>query len=191
MPPVSSADVTLLLGAFSRGEEDAAARLMPAVYEELRARATAYLRRERADHTLQPTALVHEAYLKMVDQRDADWKDRAHFAAVAASLMRRILVQHARDRNRQKRGGHWEKVYLDQTRELGTPEPPDLLALDEALQNFGRTYPRESSVVEMKFFAGMEAKEIAEVLSVSPKTVLRDWSFAKAWLSRALIQANA
>ncbi len=168
-----------------------AADLAPLVYDELRARAAAYLRRERADHTLQPTALVHEAYLEMVDQRHTDWKDRAHFAGVAARLMRRILVQHARDRNCQKRGGRWEKVYLDQTRELGTPEPPDLLALDEALQKFGQSYPRESSVVEMKFFAGMEAKEIAEVLSVSQKTVLRDWSFAKAWLSRALEQANA
>jgi RNA polymerase sigma-70 factor, ECF subfamily len=185
--PDNSADVTQILEQWRNGDREAASRLMPLVYQELRARAADYLRHERADHTLQATALVHEAYLKLAVQDQATWKNRAHFCAVAATLMRRILVQHARDHNRQKRGGQWEKVYLDETRELQQQSAPDLIALDEALERFGLTYPRESSVVEMKFFGGMETREIAEVLNVSEKTVLRDWSFAKAWLSRALM----
>ncbi len=164
---------------------------MPLVYEELRVLAARYLRRERDGHTLQATALVHEVYLRLVDQTRATWKDRAHFAGVAARLMRRILVDHARNCNRQKRGGNWEKVYLDETRELGSDTAPDLIAVDEVLQEFARSYPREGSVVEMKFFAGMEAKEIAQALNISLRTVMRDWSFAKAWLSRELTQTLA
>lgn len=164
---------------------------MPLVYEELRQQAAAYLRRERPDHTLQATALVHEAYLKLVDQSRANWKDRAHFCSVAASLMRRILVQHAREHNRAKRGGKWEKIYLDETKELGQERPPDLVELDDALQSFTTTYPREGMVVELKFFGGLEANEIAEVLDVSSKTVLRDWNFAKLWLRRELIGSAA
>ena len=159
---------------------------MPLVYEELRQQAAAYLRHERPDHTLQATALVHEAYLKLVDQSRANWKDRAHFCSVAASLMRRILVQHAREHNRAKRGGKWEKIYLDETKELGQERPLDLVELDDALQSFTTTYPREGMVVELKFFGGLEANEIAEVLDVSAKTVLRDWNFAKLWLRREL-----
>lgn len=181
-----SADVTQILHDWSNGDGDAPARLMPLVYDELRRRAADYLRRERSDHTLQPTALVHEAYLNLVDQHRATWKNRAQFCSVAARLMRRILVQHARARNRQKRGGQWEKIYLDQTRELGTHRPPDLVALDDALESFAATYPRESEVVELKFFGGLNADEIATALNVSSKTVLRDWSFAKLWLSREL-----
>lgn len=161
---------------------------MPFVYDELRLRAAEYLRRERSDHTLQATALVHEAYLKLVDQRCASWKDRAHFASVAAHLMRRILVQHARTHNAEKRGGKLEKLYLDETRELACERAPELLALDEALQSFAATYPREGRVVELKFFGGLEASEIAEVLSVSAKAVSRDWHFAKLWLQRELRQ---
>ncbi|MEP6699274.1 MAG: sigma-70 family RNA polymerase sigma factor [Verrucomicrobiota bacterium] len=185
-PPDSPADITRILQMWQEGDANAPARLMPLVYEELRARAAKYLRRERPDHTLQATALVHEAYLRLVDQQRATWKNRAHFASVAAGVMRRILVQHARDHNRQKRGGEWEKIYLDETRELAQTQAPDILAVDEALENFARTYPREGSVVEMKFFAGMEATEIAEALNISSRTVKRDWSFAKAWLSREL-----
>ena len=162
---------------------------MPLVYEKLRRNAAEYLRHERPDHTLQATALVHEAYLKLVDQKRATWKSRAHFGSVAASIMRRILVEHARTHNAEKRGGKLEKLYLDETRELGRENPTDLVALDDALQCFAAAYPRESKVVELKFFGGMEAREIAEVLKVSDKTVLRDWNFAKVWLCRELRNA--
>jgi len=183
-------EATRILQEWNRGDQHASARLMPLVYEELRARAAEYLRHERPDHTLQPTALVHEAYLKLVDQDRATWKNRAHFGSVAAGLMRRILVQHARTHNAEKRGGKLEKLYLDETRELGRELPPEIVALDEALQSFTNTYPREGNVVELKFFGGLEANEIAEVLNVSTKTVLRDWKFAKLWLRRELT-ANA
>ncbi len=159
---------------------------MPIVYEELRRLASNYLQRERPDHTLQATALVHEAYLKLVDQKRADWKNRAHFCGIAAQLMRRVLMEHARAHNAQKRGGKMEKLYLDETRELSEERTPDLIALDDALKSFASTFPRESEVVELKFFGGLEAKEIANVLNVSTKTVLRDWNFAKLWLCREL-----
>ncbi len=164
---------------------------MPIVYEELRRRAAEYLQRERADHTLQATALVHEAYLKLVDQNRATWKSRAHFCTVATQLMRRILVQHARAHNTEKRGGKLQKVYLDETRELAQEHPSDLVELDAALQSFAVDFPRENQVVEFKFFGGMDVREIAEVLCVSEKTVLRDWDFAKVWLCRALTPQKA
>src|SRR5207249_9040125 len=132
---------TRILQEWNHGDANAAARLVPLVYEELRVRAAEYLRHERPDHTLQATALVHEAYLKLVDQNRATWKNRAHFGSVAASLMRRILVQHARTHNAEKRGGKWQKVYLDETRELGQENATDLLALDDALQSFAAVYP--------------------------------------------------
>ncbi len=179
-------DVTEILKDWSAGREDAAARLMPLVYEELRRLAGAYLRRERGDHTLQATSLVHEAYLKLIDQERVDWKNRAHFCGVAAQLMRRVLLEHARKHNAEKRGGHLEKLYLDETRELSQARAPDLIELDEALQSLAASYPREAEVVELKFFGGLAAKEIAEVLKVSSKTVLRDWNFAKLWLCREL-----
>lgn len=191
MNDVTGSDATQILQAWSAGDEDAPARLMPLVYSELQRRAASYLRRERADHTLQATALVHEAYLKLVDQRQVDWKSRAHFCGMAAKLMRRVLIEHARGHNAAKRGGKLEKVYLDETRELAQEEPPDLMALDEALQNFAVTYAREATVVELKFFGGLDAKEIAEVLAVSQKTVLRDWNFAKLWLRRELASVDA
>ena len=184
-------EVTLILQKWSEGDKDAAAQLMPLVYEDLRRRAAEYLRHERPDHTLQATALVHEAYLKLVDQNRASWKDRAHFSSVAAHLMRRILVQHARTHNAEKRGGKLEKLYLDETRELAQERQPDLVALDDALQSFAASYPREGMVVELKFFGGLEANEIAEVLDVSSKTVLRDWNFAKLLLRRELAEKTA
>lgn len=184
IPP---SDATQILRAWRAGDKQAPERLIPLVYDDLRARAANYLRRERADHTLQPTALLHEAYLQLVDQDGAEWQDRAHFCTVAASLMRRILVQHARDRNRLKRGGKWKKVYLDETRELSQSLAPDVLAIDSVLERFGLSYPRESTVVEMKFFGGMTVSEISAMLNVSEKTVQRDWSFAKAWLARELM----
>lgn len=164
---------------------------MPLVYQELRRLAQRYLQGERADHTLQATALVHEAYLRLVDQNRVTWQSRAHFCGVAAQLMRRVLMQHARAHQAAKRGGGMQKLYLDETRELVQGRAPDLIALDDALKSFAQDHPRESEVVELKFFGGLEAKEIAEVLNVSAKTVARDWSFAKLWLCRELAQQPA
>jgi len=179
-------NVTQILRDWNEGDADAPAQLMPLVYEELRRRAADCLRRERRDHTLQPTALVHEAYVKLVEQNRAQWKDRAHFCSVAAQLMRRILVKYAEAHNADKRGGQLRKIYLDETRELAQERAPDLLALDDALKSLAVSHPRESEIVELKFFGGLNAKEIGELLNVSTKTVLRDWQFAKAWLSRQL-----
>lgn len=186
MSPPAASDITQELHALGAGDRSAPERIMPVVYGELRRMAADYLRSERADHTLQPTALVHEAYLKLVDQSRVTWKSRAHFRAVAAQLMRRILLEYARSHNAEKRGGRLQKIHLEETREISGKDAPDLLELDDVLRNFASTYPRESEVVEMKFFGGLDAKEIAEVLQVSEKTVLRDWSFAKMWLSREL-----
>ena len=184
-------DATQILKEWSEGDKDAPARLMPLIYEELRRRAAEYLRHERPDHTLQATALVHEAYLKLIDQNRVDWKTRAHFCGVAAQLMRRVLMEHARGHNAEKRGGKLEKLYLDETHELSDERAPDLIALDDALKSFTSTYPREGEVVELKFFGGLKASEIAEVLDVSQKTVLRDWNFAKLWLRRELAEGSA
>jgi RNA polymerase sigma factor (TIGR02999 family) len=181
-------NVTEILRDWNEGDANAPARLMPLVYNELRRRAADCLRRERKDHTLQPTALVHEAYVKLVGQNRAQWKNRAHFCSVAAQLMRRILVKYAEAHNADKRGGQMRKIYLDETRELAQERTPDLLALDDALKSLAASHPRESEIVELKFFGGLNAKEIGEVLKVSTKTVLRDWQFAKAWLNRQLAQ---
>lgn len=184
------ADVTQILQNWS-SDDDAAERLMPLVYQELRELARDYLRRERGDHTLQATALVHEAYLRLVDEKSVAWKNRAHFYSIAARVMRRILVDHARSHNAAKRGGLQQKLVLDDAVAIAQQNAPDLVALDGALQNLARTYPRKSEVVELKFFGGLEAKDIAEVLQVSEKTVLRDWNFAKLWLYRELESAHA
>jgi RNA polymerase sigma-70 factor (ECF subfamily) len=189
IPPDNSADVTQILRQWCEGDRDAASRLMELVNQELRARASAYFRREHPDHTLQATALVHQAYLQLAIEDQLTPKNRAHFCAVAATLMRRILVQHARDRERQTRSGRGAKVSLDETRGMHREGAPDLIALDEALERFGLAYPRASAVVEMKFFGGMDTREIAEVLNVPEKTILDDWSFARQWLSRALTQS--
>lgn len=181
-----SNDVTLILKNWQQGDADAPAKLMPLVYEELRRLARSYLQRERADHTLQATALVHEAYLRLIDDEAVTWKDRAHFYGIAARLMRRILVDHARAHNAAKRGGLEQKVTLDEARDLPTKEAVELVALDAALESFAQTYPRKSEVVELKFFGGLDMKEISKVLEVSEKTVLRDWNFAKLWLCREL-----
>jgi RNA polymerase sigma factor (TIGR02999 family) len=179
-------DVTQILRNWSDGHETASEELIPLVYDELRRLARDYLRRERADHTLQPTALVHEAYLRLVDDKRVAWQDRAHFYGIAARLMRRILVDHARARNTQKRGGLEQKITLDEATDAAPADTPDLVALDEVLHDFAKSYPRKSKVVELKFFGGLEAVQIAEVLQISEKTVLRDWSFAKLWLCREL-----
>ena len=186
MSTTSPQDVTLILKNWQEGDAEASAKLMPLVYEELRRLARNYLLRERADHTLQATALVHEAYLRLVDDKAVTWKDRAHFYGVAARLMRRILVDHARAHNAAKRGGLEQKVTLDEARDLPTKEAVELVALDGALESFAQTYPRKSEVVELKFFGGLDMKEISRVLEISEKTVLRDWNFAKLWLCREL-----
>jgi RNA polymerase sigma factor (TIGR02999 family) len=187
----SKHDVTQLLIDWREGDEGVPARLMPLVYEELRRLARSYLQRERSDHTLQATALVHEAYLRMVDDAQTSWKDRAHFYGIAARVMRQILVDHARKHNAGKRGGLEEKLSLDEARDLPATNEVDLVALDGALESFAETYPRKSEVVELKFFGGLDAREISEVLQVSEKTVLRDWNFAKLWLCRALSENAA
>jgi RNA polymerase sigma factor (TIGR02999 family) len=159
---------------------------MPLVYDELRRLARERLRRERADHTLQATALVHEAYLRLVDQTRVSWRSRAHFFGVAAQQMRRILVDYARAHIAAKRGGLGRRVSLDEAATFAQEEALDLVALDSALENLAKTYPRKSQVVELKFFGGLEVREIADVLEVSEKTVRRDWNFAKLWLLREL-----
>jgi RNA polymerase sigma factor (TIGR02999 family) len=182
----STQEITQILKQWNAGEADAAAKLMPVVYEELRRLARNYLARERGDHTLQPTALVHEAYLRLAGDVGTNWKDRTHFYAIAARLMRQILVDHARGHNAAKRGGLQTKLTLDEEGEFPGKNGIELIALDSALENFAQSYPRKGQVVELKFFGGLEAKQIAEVLQVSEKTVLRDWNFAKLWLYREL-----
>jgi RNA polymerase sigma-70 factor, ECF subfamily len=175
-------EVTLLLSALTRGDDQAASKLMPLIYDELRRLAASYMRRERVDHTLQATALVHEAYLKLIEQRSVDWQSRAHFFGVAAQLMRRILVDHARGHSRQKRGGEQRKVSLDEAFVFSERQSDDLLAVDDSLNVLARIDPRQAKVVELRFFAGLNVEEAADVLGVSPKTVKREWSVAKAWL---------
>jgi RNA polymerase sigma factor (TIGR02999 family) len=180
-------DVTSLLLDWSRGRADALDKLMPVVYEELRLVAKAHLGRERREHTLQATDLVHEAYLKLVDQRHVDWKNRAHFFAVAARLMRRVLVDHARARLAQKRGGGAAHVTFDETLKLGTPDADvTLLALDDALTELGTFDARQARTVELRYFAGLTVDEAAVALGVSGMTVKRDWTVAKAWLKLRL-----
>jgi RNA polymerase sigma-70 factor, ECF subfamily len=175
-------EVTLLLSALTRGEAGAASRLVPVVYNELRRLAARYMRRERPDHTLQATALVHEAFLKLVEQRAVNWQSRAHFFGVAAQLMRRILIDHARGHLRQKRGGEHKKVSLDEAFIFSEQQSAELLAVDESLTRLSKLDARQGRVVELRFFGGLSVEEAAEVLGISPKTVKRDWSIAKAWL---------
>ena len=179
------ADVTALLLAWSNGETTARSRLIEAVYGELRRVARGYVRRERPDHSLPPTALVHEAYLKLIDQRRVQWQSRAHFFAIAAQLMRRILVDHARGRAAAKRGPGATVSLVDVDAE--TPPPNvDVLALDAALDKLAEIDPRQSQLVELRFFGGMTVEETATVLGVAPITVKRDWALARAWLFRQL-----
>ncbi len=182
-PPV---DVTGLLVAWRAGDADALERLLPAVYTELHRLAHRYMRDERPDHPLQTTALVHEAYLRLVDVKRVDWEDRNHFFAVSARMMRRILVEQARRRNADKRGGDVSHVALDEAVVPATERGADLLALDEALEQLGALAPRKASVVELRYFAGLSVEETAEVLRVSVETVTRDWRMAKLWLQRDL-----
>lgn len=181
----SGADVTGLLVAWGNGDDDAQSRLIDAVYTELRRLARGYLRRERPDHSCPPTALVHETYLKLVDQRRVQWQNRQHFFAIAAHVMRRILVDHARSHHAQKRGAGC-RVPLEDRDIAGEPPQVDVLALDMALHRLAATFPRQSQLVELKYFGGLTFEEVAAVLTVSPITVKRDWALAKAWLYREL-----
>lgn len=181
----SGSDVSNLLRAWSGGDRDALDRLTPIIYEELRCLARRYMRGERDGHSLQTTALVNEAYLRLTDYKRMRWENRAHFFAVSAQLMRRILVEHAR-RHNLKRGAGVHHVSLDDAVTVGSGRSADLVALDDAMQALARLDPRKVQVVEMRFFGGLSVEETAEVLKVSPATVMRDWSTAKAWLYREL-----
>lgn len=179
-------DLTDLLRAWAAGDESAEGALMDRVYRELKAMAGAELRKERGDHTLQPTALVHEAYLRLVDQERADWKSRAQFFDVAARMMRRVLVDHARRRGRLKRGGGADQVGLGPASAQEPSPLEDLLALDEALERLERMDPRQARVVELHFIVGLSVAETADVLRCSKATVSRDWREARMWLAREL-----
>jgi len=184
--PSPKEDVTQLLLAWSQGEHTALEKLTPLVYKELHRLARRYMGRERPDHTLQTTALVNEAYLKLVDCSRVHWQNRAHFLAISAQLMRRVLVDMARSRNYQKRGAGEEKVSLDEALAVSVERSTDVAALDDALNALAAIDPRKSQVVELRFFGGLSAEETAEVLKVSPDTVLRDWKLSKVWLLREM-----
>jgi RNA polymerase sigma-70 factor, ECF subfamily len=187
-----SADITGLLKAWGRGDSSALDRLTPLVYEELRRMAGAYMRKERPGHTLQPTALVNEAFLRLVDVRNLDWNDRAHFFAVCAGVMRRILVDAARSRAALKRGGDAERVDhttaidFDQLPAAGSDTSAQVCALDEALTALEQIDPRRAKVIELRFFGGLSVEQTAQVLQISPQSVMRDWKLARAWLAREL-----
>ncbi len=183
-----SASVTVLLRAWGKGDAAAADDLFPAVYAELHRLAARRLRRERAGQTLQTSALVNEAYLRLVDVKEVDWQDRAHFFAMAAQMMRRILVDAARRKGYAKRRGGAQRHTFDEALEVAAEAGPDLVALDDALQALAAFDERKSRVVELRFFGGLTVDETAAVLQVSPRTVLRDWSLAKVWLTRELIR---
>jgi RNA polymerase sigma factor (TIGR02999 family) len=174
---------TQLLVAWSEGRREALDQLLPLVYDDLRRIATAHMRREVASHSLQPTALVHEAYFRLIDQRRANWHNRAHFLGVAAGVMRRILVDHARARRAEKRGGGVEHISLIADKMAAdNPRGIDVLALHESLERLAAFNPRQERIVELRYFGGLTVEEVAEVIGISTATVDRDWTFAKAWL---------
>lgn len=185
MPEAPPDTVTRLLIEWSNGDAEALERLMPLVYEELRRVAGRHLRHERRDHTLQATALVHEAYLKLIDQRSVRWQNRAHFFGVASRLIRRIVVDHARRRHAAKRGGGVQTVWLA-AEVPGVERNVDVLALDDALGTLGGLDPQQARVVELRFFGGLDVEETAEVLGISTATVKREWRTARAWLYREM-----
>jgi len=186
---VSSAEITSLLKAWSGGDQSALERLAERVYSELRIMARRYLRNERHANTLQATALVNEVYLRLVDVTKIEWHERAQFFAMASQMMRRILVDAARARGADKRGGSALKVNLDETALLSSVPDRSILALDEALTTFSRLAPRQAKVVELRYFGGLSEEEIVEALKISPRTVRRDWDLARAWLLRELTHA--
>jgi len=179
-------EVTRLLNAWRDGKGDALQELIPLVYQELRRLAHHHMRGERPGHTLQTTAVIHEAFLKLIDQSAVNWENRAHFFGVASQLMRRILVDHARARAAEKRGGGAPHVALDDVALVGSEQNVDLIALDEALERLAALDPQQSRIVELRFFGGLTIDEAAAVAGISPATVKREWAMAKAWLYRAL-----
>jgi RNA polymerase sigma factor (TIGR02999 family) len=181
-----SAEITALLRAWSGGDPTALDRLAAQVYDELRRIARHYMRNERAGNTLQTTALVNEVYLRLVDVKNVDWKQRAQFFLISAQMMRRILVDAARARGSNKRGGGVVKVNVEETPVLAPERDSSLVALDEALEVFSAVAPRQAKIVELRYFGGLTEEEIVEVLKISPRTVRRDWEFAKSWLMREL-----
>jgi RNA polymerase sigma factor (TIGR02999 family) len=183
--PEQPSQVTELLAKWETGDEEALRRLLPLIYNELRQLARQYLRKERSDHTLQSAALVHEAYLRFAKLGSAHFQNRVHFIAVSAQLMRQILIQHARRRNAAKRGGG-QKLTLDDASALMNGPPVDLLALDEALNGLARLDPKQSRIVELRFFGGLSIEETSQVLGISPATVKRDWATARVWLHREM-----
>ena len=186
MPGPDRADATVMLSRSVRGDEDAAARLIELTYERLRELAAGYLRRERANHTLQATALVHEAYVRLVDPEKVSWQGRTHFLAIAAHEMRRVLVDHARQHNRLKRGGGRARVVLDEALLPTGDRGVDTLDLEQALGELSALDERQGQIVELRFFAGLTVDEVAARLGISPKTVEKDWRFARAWLHKRL-----
>jgi RNA polymerase sigma factor (TIGR02999 family) len=179
-------DVSALLVAWNEGDSSALDKLMPLLYEELRRLAHGYMRRERPDHLLQTTALVHEAYLRMVDQKRTCWQNRAQFFGVAAQLVRRILVDDARKSQSSKRGGNAQRMPLDEAAQVGPERGAELVSLDHAMQSLAEVDLRKSQIVELRYFGGLTVEETAEFLKISEATVMRDWSLAKAWLYREL-----
>lgn len=179
-------EVTQLLHEWSAGRQEARDELLRLVYDPLRAIAERHLHREREGHTLQPTALVHELYLRLVGQRRVDWHDRTHFFAVAATVMRRILVDHARRRKSEKRGGGWVAVTIGAAFDVAVVENFDVVALDSALEGLEKVFPQQAKLVELRFYGGLTIDETATVLGVSPATISREWTMARAWLRRAM-----
>jgi RNA polymerase sigma factor (TIGR02999 family) len=186
MATTSPQEITKLLVAWSQGDEAALEKLTPLVYQELHRLAHRYLGRERAGHTLQTTALVHEAYLRLIDRQQFEWQNRAHFFAISAQLMRRILVDFARTRRYRKRGGGAQQVTFDEAAVVAPERSADFIALDDALNELSKLDQRQARVVELRFFSGLTIEETAEVLKVAPITVRRDWSLAQTWLLREL-----
>ncbi len=182
MPP----NVTQLLIGWANGDRDALDHLVPLVYDELRRQARRYLRREQVGHTLQTTALIHEAYLRLIDQNNVQWQNRAHFFGISAQLMRRILVDHARGKHREKRGGSAVRVSLVDATAVSKGQDLNVVALDEALERLSQIDEQQAKIVELRFFSGLTVEETAEVLGISTATVKRDWRMAKAWLHREL-----
>ena len=186
MTAAPSSEITGLLIDWSNGNQAALEKLLPLVEKELRRIAHAYMRRESPDHTLQTTALVNEAYLKLIDQKKTHWQNRAHFFGIAAQIMRRILLNYARDQHRQKRGGNAVQVSLSDVSIVSLEKTGELIALDEALNRLALIDERKSRVVELRYFGGLDVDETAEVLKVAPITVMRDWKFARAWLLKEI-----
>ena len=186
MSQSAAQDITQLLLAWGDGDKQALDKLMPFVYEELRRLARNYMRNQPSDHTLQTTALVNEAYLRLIDSSQVRWQNRTHFFAISAQLMRRILVDFARSKNAKKRGGEDQKITFDEALPVSVEKEFELIALDDALKELAKMNERQSQIVEMRYFGGLTEEEIAEALDISTRTVRRDWSVARAWLYREL-----